>query len=77
MKRTKITGRLEEWFIGREIGDEFLVWGHCYDDVHERFFDGQLIHTSGIRIRPLKEGDVVETRNSTYLLGKQLTRVEK
>jgi len=33
--------------------------------------DGTPIHTSAIKNRSLKEGDVVETVNSTYLLGKE------
>ncbi len=67
----KLTGRLEGWSIQQVTKKEFIVWGSVFDDVHKRFFDGQRIHTSGIKSRPLKEGDVVETRNSTYLLGKQ------
>jgi hypothetical protein len=67
----EITGRLEKWVIQERGLEEFVVWGHVYDDTRERFPDGTMIHTSGIRSRPLKEGDVVTTRNSTYLLGEK------
>ena len=68
---TNITGRLESWYTGMEIGDEFIIWGDIYDDVNNRFGNGLHIHTSGIKKRDVKEGDIVETRNSRYVLGKK------
>lgn len=75
---TKITGRLEDWAVDpRKFAEdtEIIIWGFCYEDIHSRFRDGTQIHTSGIKladypIDELKEGMVVKTRNSTYLLGK-------
>ncbi|MGL1886294.1 MAG: hypothetical protein OCD76_07245 [Reichenbachiella sp.] len=71
---SKVTGRLEDWYRSQPASyeDEFMIWGDCYDDIHKRFPDGMVIHTSGIKNREVKEGDVVKTRNSTYLLGKEL-----
>jgi len=70
MKRIKITGRLENWAREQVTRKEFIIWGDVYDDIHERWRDGQWIHTSGIKNRKCKEGDVVTTRNSAYLLGR-------
>ena len=68
----EVTGRLENWNRSATIGGHtFLIWGDIYDDVHERWVDGTPIHTSGIVEREVKEGDIVETLNSTYLLGKE------
>ena len=67
-----VTGRLENWKRSATIGGyTFNMWGYIYDDVHERWVDGTPIHTSGILEREVKEGDIVETQNSTYLLGKE------
>lgn len=71
----QLTGRLEGWKPDpRMYGDEYIIWGNCYNDSRFRFRDGQQIHTSGINIKDfpidsLKEGMVVTTRNSKYLLG--------
>lgn len=67
-----ITGRLEGW---RYDVMYHVLWGYLYEDVNKRWEDGQYIHTSTLQIKiddipTLKEGDVVHTRNSTYLLGK-------
>ena len=67
----KITGRLENWQRQQATKKEFIVWGYIYDDRAKRWADGEVIHTSGIKNRQIKEGDIVTTRNSTYLLGKQ------
>lgn len=66
----RVTGRLENWFLDKATKKEFIIWGNVYEDVHERFPDGFFIHTSGIKHRKVSEGVVVETRNSSYLLGK-------
>lgn len=66
---SEITGRLENWTRQQVTKKEFIIWGDCYDDVHGRFLDGDRVHTSGILNRACKEGDVVKTRNSVYLLG--------
>lgn len=71
---TEITGRLENWVYDSLWN---VVWGNCYDDIHKRFRDGEWIHTSDIPTTrngrtgsTLKEGDIIKTLNSTYLLGK-------
>ena len=68
-----ITGRIENW-----VYDEYrvIIIGDLYDDINTRWDEGQLIRTS--RLLPMslqssspKEGAVVNTLNSTYLLGKE------
>lgn len=65
-----VTGRLEGWYWDSYHG---IIWGYLYDDIRERWWDGARIHTSLITSHKLgeaKEGDIVTTLNSTYLLGK-------
>jgi hypothetical protein len=66
------TGRLEGWYREQVSNKEFVINANIFDDVHGRWKDGHPIHTSAIKNRQLKEGDIVTTRNSTYLLGKKL-----
>jgi len=65
----EITGRLEGWIYDADYN---VLWGFIYDDTRKRFRDGEYIHTSGIprgkRIE-FKEGMIVDTLNSSYLLG--------
>lgn len=71
-----VTGILDEWIVdplGRSV-----IWGRIRDDKTGRFLDGADIRTSFISLdavafEALKEGDVVKTRNSTYLLGTKST----
>ena len=67
-----ITGRLENWVLDASFN---MMWGEIYDDVHNRWWNGAHIHTSTLK-HPIKtehkEGDIIQTRNSTYLLGKAL-----
>ena len=68
----EITGRLEYWIYDERNN---IFWGDLYGDVHNRWRDGQDIHTSTVTTpeAPLsKEGDVIETLNSKYLLGKKM-----
>lgn len=65
------TGRLENWYIQQVTKKEFVIWGNIYEDKADRFFDGCHIHTSGIKNQHVKSGDIVKTRNSAYLLGRQ------
>ena len=67
----EVTGILEDWRRVQVSKKEFVIWGHVYEDIHGRFRNGAFIHTSGIKNRAVKEGDIVQTRNSTYLLGKE------
>lgn len=74
------TGVLEDWWVQHVASlDEFIIWGSLYFDEKGRFFDGTLIHTSGIAKAVydpdyLREGHTVKTRNSTYRLGKKLEK---
>lgn len=70
----QVTGRLEGWSIILMYEDMYYLVGHVYDDIKGRFVDGALIHTSIITEgrhphAQLKEGDVVHTTYSSYLLG--------
>ena len=70
-----ITGTLHDWETASPVGsEEYVIWGYVKGDTRGRFRDGLRIHTSGISpevfpIDGLKEGSVVKTRNSVYLLG--------
>lgn len=68
----EVTGILDDWIVdplGRSV-----IWGNIRNDKAGRFRDGTNIHTSFINLdavgfKALKEGDIVKTRNSSYLLG--------
>ena len=63
-------GRLENWKRVQITKKEFSIIGNIFSDIHNRWDDGAIIHTSGILNRSiLVEGDTVHTRNNTYLLG--------
>ncbi len=73
---SEVTGRLESWTVHQSSHGQYVIYGFVYDDVEERFADEDWIHTSGIKesdhpVAELKAGDIVKTRNSSYLLGKQ------
>lgn len=65
-----LTGRLENWTVVSVSSIDFVIYGDMYDDNNNRFKDGTAVRTSSIKQRPVSEGDIVETKNSTYLLGK-------
>ena len=60
--------RLENWAFVPQMG--YLV-GDVYGDEKGRFVDGCFIHTSQVKQNPetFKEGVVVKTKYSTYILG--------
>lgn len=61
-----ITGTLRNWRKQYCTADgRMVIWGHIYDDVHNRFPNGHFIHTSSVK---KIEGDIVYTRNSVYKL---------
>jgi len=66
-----LTGRLDNWVYDHHYQ---IVWGNINDDIHGRFPDGKYIHTSSITSPDgdIKEGGVIATLNSHYLLGKPL-----
>ena len=68
----EITGRLENWHRQQIDEEYFIIWGNLYEDSHGRWPEGTNIHTSAIEERDVKEGDIVQTRNSIYKLGKPL-----
>lgn len=63
------TAKLNGWHIQQITKREFIIWGNVEGDKNNRFEDGMTIHTSGIKNRKVSEGDIVQTRNSKYLLG--------
>lgn len=62
----KINGRLENWHM---LGN--CICGNLYDDPDKRWKKGEYVRTSLVRdsIESLKPGDIVQTKNSRYLLG--------
>lgn len=64
------TGRLEKWSIQFGTADFPFLIGEVYEDKLKRFKDEASIRTSLVREwEGLKEGDLVRTLGSTYLLG--------
>jgi hypothetical protein len=59
---SNITARLED-VIAEDLGVCWIVWGRINGDTAGRFKDGEVIHTSYVK---LLDGDVVYTRNSIY-----------
>lgn len=64
-----LTGRIENWSYDKV---NHVIWGNVYEDARGRFVDGAHIHTSNLRHpkdTEFKSGMIVNTLNSTYLLG--------
>lgn len=61
-----ITGEIRNWRkqVCKSDGT-FVIWGHIYDDVMNRFPDGHFIHT-GTVVRIV--GDLAHTKRSVYRL---------
>ena len=73
------TARLENWFVDNKSG---CLIGDIYDDENNRWTNGQKIKTSKMQPMSLqtetpKEGALISTMNSTYLLGKKGQIYEK
>lgn len=68
MNETKVTGRLEKWSYDPT---NHMFWGRVYGDSKGRFADGTYIHTSMCHKPDAKEGDIIKTHYSTYLLGEK------
>lgn len=67
----EITGYLENWYYDEK---NHVIWGRLVGDTKKRWHDGAVIHTSNLRLskdkaQDLKDGDTVNTLNSTYVLG--------
>jgi hypothetical protein len=66
-----ITGTLKNW-VKSGTDEVYIYWGNLYNDIKNRWADGQYIHTSMV----VDEEDhpdfiLVHTLNSTYLLRKE------
>ncbi|AUR89844.1 hypothetical protein NVP1133O_43 [Vibrio phage 1.133.O._10N.222.51.E4] len=73
MSTKQTTGRIESWAYDKK---QNVIIGELYDDIGGRWIDGTMISTS--RLKPMsmqvstpKEGSIIVTLNSTYLLGKK------
>lgn len=69
----EVTGRLIDWEYDPI---NHVIWGHLVEDIRKRFRDGAKIHTSNLSVsrdkaKELKNGDLVKTRNSLYLLSER------
>lgn len=62
---------LSNWKRFQVSGKEFVLCGIVENDNKDRFNDLAVIKTSPIKNRPVKQGDIVQTRNSKYLLGEE------
>ncbi|QIG69779.1 hypothetical protein EVB81_210 [Rhizobium phage RHph_I46] len=67
---SKYTARLEDWGV---VEGKNQLFGNVFEDSKGRFDDGQFVKTSPAFDDPkdLKEGDLVSTKSSVYLLGKR------
>lgn len=65
----KCVAKLDNWSVQRITGSLVIIWGDVENDLLDRFGDGERIHTSAVKSREFKEGDVVKTLNNSYLLG--------
>jgi hypothetical protein len=61
---------LKEWSPLRS-GDSTILRGAIYGDEAGRFRDGEAIRTSAVLDGSLSEGNIIQTRNTRYLLGKR------
>lgn len=71
--KSVVIGTLDGWATQQVSKKEVVFWGYLDHDALGRFRPGAYIHTSGVRLKGTpKEGDVIETRNNRYKLGKPL-----
>lgn len=61
----QVTGLLDEWHFD---GSSRLI-GRLYGDTKGRFQDGTEVKTSTVTAGIAQKGQVIETRNSRYMLG--------
>jgi hypothetical protein len=69
-----LTGKLENWILVEDQGLT-IVFGYIYGDQKRRFVNGVHMYTSPVHtpVSQIKEGNVIKTLNSQYLLGKKAT----
>ena len=63
----KLVGKLDNWY--------YIPGGHISGDIYKRFHDGEFITTSRVKSLPwvgFKQHELVETKNSCYVLGEPL-----
>lgn len=63
------TATLNNWFVRQCSKKEMMFYGDIEGDTQGRWGDGTPIHTSGVKNCKPEQGDIITTRNSTYLLG--------
>lgn len=69
-----VTGTLEGWFVDSTTFKGYNVLrGHLINDIRKRWYEGCVIRTSAVqtKLEDIKEGAIIETENSLYLLGKE------
>lgn len=71
---SEYTAKLNNWHCQQVTKKEFIIWGVVEGDKLGRFPDGDIIHTSGIKNIKVAEGDIVQTKNSNYLLGNKAAK---
>lgn len=64
-----ITATLENWRAYSFSEDITQVVGDIHGDTEQRWPDGTVIRTSKVVSGEFKEGEIIKTLNSTYLLG--------
>ena len=70
MKKHEYDAILEDWGPLRS-GDSTVLRGEVRGDDKGRFKDGDFIRTSAVLDGWLHEGNIIQTRNTRYLLGKR------
>lgn len=70
MKQNVYDAILEDWSPLR-VGSGTVIRGEIKSDDKGRFKDGEFIRTSAVIDGTFHEGNIINTRNSTYLLGKR------
>ena len=71
MKKQEYNAVLQDWSVVRQ-GTSTIGYGRIYGDDKNRFNDGEAIITSSVVTHgPFVEGNIIRTRNTSYLLGKR------
>lgn len=71
MKNKEYNAVLEDWSVVRQ-GNSTIGYGKIFGDDKNRFNDGEAIVTSSVvTSSPYVEGNIIRTRNTSYLLGKR------
>jgi len=65
---SKINGRLENWQLNIMNN---TIYGEIYADPDKRWKEGKFIKTSLVMQGKLRVGELIQTKNSVYLLGEE------